>query len=208
MDSNLSFTPHEIAHLADTDFFRTKSLIAEKVRKTLKELHTTFQIELADQDLLAPEGFDPEAVQFVKGEHLEDFPYQYLDFPRFYSREEKFAFRSLFWWGHHVVFSLILEGSLIRQYKQNLINRYSTLSDKRVCLCLSPSLWEWKAGAGYTLELTQDRKSEVAAVLANRSFFKLARFIPMNDPLIQTGEIVSEGQSVFRAMLSTIAASD
>ncbi len=208
MDSDISFAPHEIARLADTEFFRTKVLISEKVRRTLEQLHRVFQAELANQDLLAPEGFNPEAVQFVKGEHLEDFPYQYLDFPRFYTREEKFSFRSLFWWGHHVAFSLILEGSLIRQYKQNLINRYSLLSDKQICLCLSPSLWEWKAGAGYTLELTHNRKSEVAAVLANRSFFKLARFIPMTDPLVQTGEIVSEGQSVFRAMLSIIAASE
>ena len=207
MDSDISFTPHEIARLADTEFFKAKTHISAKIRRTLEQLHQMFQAELADQDLLAPEGFNPEAVQFVKGEHLEDFPYQYLDFPRFYTREEKFSFRSLFWWGHYVAFALILEGSLIRQYKHNLINRYSILSDKQICLCLSPSLWEWKAGAGYTLELTHNRKSEVAAVLANRSFFKLARFIPMTDPLIQTGEIVSEGQSVFRAMLSIVAES-
>ena len=207
MDSNISFTPREIDHLADTEFFRTKVLISQKVRRTLEQLHRVYQSELGGLELLSPEGFNPEAVQFVKGEHLEDFPYQYLDFPRYYTREEKFAFRSLFWWGHHVVFSLILEGSSIRLYKQNLINRYSTLADKHICLCISPSLWEWKFGPGYTLELTQDKKSEVAAVLANRSFFKIARFVPMTDPLIQSGEIVRIGREAFRVMLSTITSS-
>ena len=208
MDHRISYSQDDCAHLSDTEFFKAKTHISAKIRGTLEQLYQVFQAELADQDLLAPEGFNAKAVQFVKGEHLEDFPYQYLDFPRFYTREDKLSFRSLFWWGHHVAFSLILEGRLIRQYKQNLINRYSILSDKQICLCLSPSLWEWKAGAGYTLELTHNRKSEVAAVLANRSFFKLARFIPMTDPLIQTGNIVSEGQSVFRALLSIIAKSE
>lgn len=207
MDQPISFTPHEIAHLAEAEFFRTKALVSEKVRRTLEQLHQVFQSELGGQELLTPEGFNPEAVQFVKGEHLEAFPYQYLDFPRYYTREEKFAFRSLFWWGHHVVFSLIVEGSSIRFYKQNLIHRYSNLADKHICLCISPSLWEWKYGAGYTLELTQDNKSEIAAVLAHRPFFKIARFVPMTDPLIQSGEIVRIGREAFRVMLSTIASS-
>ena len=204
MDQRISFTPEEVARLADTEFFRAKVQISAKVRQTLEQLHRAFKSELVGRNLLAPNGFNPDSVQFVKGEHQEDFPYQYLDFPRHYTRGDKFSFRSLFWWGHHVVFALILEGSYIRQYKQNLINRYPMLADQGICLCLSPSLWEWKAGPGYTLELTQDRKSEVAAVLANRSFFKLAHFVPMTNPLVQSGELVPVGQAKFRAMLSII----
>ena len=204
MDRRITFTPDEMARLADTDFFRAKSQISAKVRLSLEQLHRAFQLELVGRNLLAPRGYDPESVQFVKGENLEDFPYQYLDFPRHYTREEKFSFRSLFWWGHHVVFALILEGSSIRQYKQNVINRYPMLADQGICLCLSPSLWEWKAGPGYTLDLTHDRKSEVAAVLANRSSFKIAHFVPMTDPLVQSGEYVPVGQAKFRAMLSII----
>ena len=202
MDQHISFTPEEVARLTDTEFFRAKRQISAKVRQALERLHRAFQSELVGRRLLAPDGFDPKSVQFVKGEHLEDFPYQYLDFPRLYTRDDKFSFRSLFWWGHHVVFALILEGFYIRQYKQNVINRYPMLADQGISLCLSPSLWEWKAGPGYTLELTQDRKSEIAAVLANRSSFKIAHFVPMTNPLVQSGEFVSVGQEKFRAMLS------
>lgn len=205
MEPSISFTQEEVARLADTDFFRAKAQISEKVRQSLEQLHRAFQSELVGRNLLAPHGFDPESVQFVKGEHLEDFPYQYLDFPRHYTREDKFSFRSLFWWGHHVVFALILEGSYIRQYKQNVINGYSILADQGICLCLSPSLWEWKAGPGFTLELTHDRKSEIAAVLANRSSLKVAHFIPMTHPQVQSGEFVPVGQEKFRAMLSIIS---
>ncbi len=204
MSQLVSFTPSEIGRLADTEFFRAKVQISEKVRQTLELLHQSIKSELVGKTLLAPRAYNPEAVQFVKGEHLEDFPYQYLDFPRHYTREDKFSFRSLFWWGHHVVFALILEGTQIRQYKQNVIDRYSMLADQGICLCLSPSLWEWKSGPGYTMELTHDRKSEAAAVLANRSFFKLAHFVSMTDPLVQSGQMVRIGREKFRAMLSII----
>ena len=204
MNNHISFTPDEIARVSDTKFFRAKRQISEKVRQSLEQLHSAFELELMGRTLLTPNGFDPKSVQFVKGEHLEDFPYQYLDFPRHYTREDKFSFRSLFWWGHHMVFALILEGSNLRQYKQNLMNRYPSLADQEICLCLSPSLWEWKAGPGYTLELTQNRKPEVAAVLANRLSFKVAHFVPMTHPDIQTGEFVRVGREKFRSMLSII----
>lgn len=208
MDQRISFTPQEVAHLADTEFFQAKAQISAKVRKTLELLHEALKSELVGRNILTPDGFNPNAVQFVKGEHLEHFPYQYLDFPRHYTREDKFSFRSLFWWGHHVAFAFILEGSHIRQYKQNLINRYTVLADQGICLCLSPSLWEWKAGPGYTLELTRDRKSEVAAVLANRSSFKIAHFVPITNAHFQSGTLVRFGQEKFRSMLSTITLSE
>jgi len=81
------------------------------------------------------------------------------------------------------------------------------LADQGICLCLSPSLWEWKTGRGYTLELTRNRKSEVAAVLGNRSAFKLAPFIPMTNPPVKSGKLVFAGQEKFRTMLSIITPS-
>jgi hypothetical protein len=57
---------------------------------------------------------------------------------------------------------------------------------------------------GYTLNLTKDRKPEVAAVLANRPFFKLALFIPFDDPIVTSGDMSQKGQEVLRLMLPVI----
>src|SRR5680860_184676 len=125
--TNHSFTAVELALLADREFFRKKAKISVKIKQILEDLHQRLEAEIALQPLLTPEGFDSQASQFVKGEHLEDFPYQYVDFPRLYTRETKFAFRSLIWWGHHIVFALMIEGPLIKQYRRNLFNRYLSL---------------------------------------------------------------------------------
>ena len=198
------FTPQEIIRLTDTEFFLDKASISKKIRHQLEQLHQTYRRELTTQPLLVPDQYGPNSFQLVKGEHLESFPYQYLDYPRFYTREVKFAFRTLFWWGHHIIFALILEGGYLRRYKENLVNRFSEVADRDVCLCLDHSLWEWKQGPGYTLELTKERKSEVAAVLANRPFFKLALFVPFNDPTIASGDLDHTAQHALRAMLPVI----
>jgi len=198
-------TPDEIRLVTDKEFFTVKAALTPKIRAMLQAVHGALKQQLAGVPLIAPPGFDPDKSQYVKGEHLEDFPYQYLDFPKHFEGDNKFTFRTLFWWGHHVVFALILEGEGLRQYKQNLINRYGQIAGRDLHLCLSPTPWEWKQGQGYTLPLTRDRKSEVAAVLSNRPFFKLARFVPMDDPIVRQGRLAQAGQDAFKAMLPVIA---
>ncbi|MBI4400153.1 MAG: hypothetical protein HY581_00795 [Nitrospirae bacterium] len=198
------FTPDELRLVADDQFFLVKARIMKKVRGMLDGVYAGLREELAGVKLLAPPGFDRKKFQFVKGEHLEDFPYQYLDFPKYFEGDDKFTFRTLFWWGHHVVFALILEGPGLLRYKQNLLNRYHVTAGRHLCLSLAPSLWEWRQGEGYTLPLSHDRKSEVAAVLSGRPFFKLARFVSLDDPALKEGRIVELGREALRAVLPVI----
>ena len=170
-----SLTTDEWKVFANRDFFLKKAIISAKLKRTLEQLHIALKPKLTAHPLLTPDGFDPESAQFVKGEHLENCPYQYLDFPRYYTRQDKLAFRSLCWWGHHLVFALIMEGTLVKRYRVNLFNRFSEVADRQLSLCISSSLWEWKAGPGFTLDITHNHRSEIAAALDRRTFFKIAR---------------------------------
>jgi hypothetical protein len=205
MSDPARLTPEDVALVADGAFFRAKAAVTPKIRAMLEAVREALGQELAGIPLIAPPGFEPGRCQFVKGEHLEDCPYQYLDFPKHFQGGDTFTFRTLFWWGHHVVFALILEGAGLRSYKQNLINRYGRIAGRDLHLCLSPTPWEWKQGQGYTLPLTRDRKSEVAAVLSNRPFFKLARFVPLDDPAVREGRLARAGREALTAMLPVIA---
>ena len=205
MKSDYSLTADEVNVLGNQDFFRQKAAISAKIKRILEQLHHCLKPEVVKHTLLAPDGFDPEAVQLVKGEHLEECPYQYLDFPRYYTRQDKLAFRSLFWWGHHLVFALIVEGPLVKNYRMNLFNRFSEVANRQLSLCLSSSLWEWKAGSGFTLDITHNRRSEIAAALDHRTFFKIARFIPIHDLPKQDTLIIEEGRKTFQSILPIIS---
>ena len=203
---NLLFTEEECRLIGDEQFFLQKAQIMKKIRALLDGLYTELRADVTGGHLLAPPSFDLTKCQFVKGEHLEDYPYQYLDFPKHFEGDEKFTFRSLFWWGHHFVFAMIMEGAALLQYKQNLINRYHEVAGRDLHLSLSHSPWEWKQGEGYTVPVTHDRKSEVSAVLAGRRFFKLSRFVRHDDPLVIGGRLIEVGRDTFRAILPVITA--
>lgn len=198
------FTPDELRLLGDQTFFRAKAQIMKKMKAILEGVHRGLQHELKGVELLAPEGFNPAACQFVKGEHLEDFPYQYLDFFKHFDGEVKFTFRTLLWWGHHIVFALILEGGRLAQYKKNLMNRYGAVADQGLSLCLGGTPWEWKRGEGYTMELTWERKNELMALLDRRSFVKLARFVPFDDPIVRDGRVPETAAATLRHLLPVI----
>ena len=144
------FTDEEAALMADQHFFLAKARIMAKVRRLLEATHATLKEDVASASLATPPDFDPTNCHFVKGESLEFFPYQYLDFPKHFHDSNAFAFRTLFWWGHHVVCALLLEGEGIKQHKIRIVNRFHQLAGQGLELSLAPTLWEWKRGEGYT----------------------------------------------------------
>lgn len=200
----MTFTDEETVLFADARFFQKKAVITAKVRAQLEATHRALNAELAGLSLAAPPGFNSKAHQLVKGEHLEDFPYQYLDCPKHFEGTNKLTFRALFWWGHHAAFALMLEGAEIKQYKKRFVDRFHQLAGHDLEFSLAPTLWEWKRGEGYTLPITHDRKARLAAVLAERPFMKIIRCVPLADPRIQAGQLPQLSCETFRAMLPII----
>jgi hypothetical protein len=200
----IQFTPDEISLLADAKFFRKKAAISAKIRTQLEETQSALTQECEGLSLLTPPDFNLQSCQMVKGEHLEDFPYQYLDCPKHFVGGNKFTFRILFWWGHHVACALLLEGVCLKQYKRHMVDRFHQLAGHDLELSLTSTLWEWKRGEGYTLPITHDRKAQIAAVLAERSFMKVIRCVPLTDPRIQAGQLALVACETLRSMLPIV----
>ena len=198
------FTEAETSMLADAQFFRHKAVIGAKIRCILEETRRALQADLAAVTLVTPSGFDSRIHQLVKGEHLEEFPYQYLDFPKHFQGGNTFTFRTLVWWGHYVVCAMLLEGGGLRHYKQQLLGRFHQVAGRGLELSLAPSLWEWKRGEGYTFPITHDRKAQIAAILAERSLLKVLRCFSFKDVSVQDGHLPQAACETFRAMLPII----
>ena len=194
-------TPDELKLVSDGDLFRAKERIILKMRDLFTALHVGLREDLNHMELLVPPEFDPAKSQFVKGERLENCPYQYLDYPKHYLGDDKFTFRSLCWWGHHLVFAMIVEGGQAKQCKKNFFDRFHQLAGQGLELSLAPTLWEWKRGEGYTLPISHDRKAQLAAVLSGRAWFKIARFVPLDQPAMGAGRLPEVGRDTFRSLL-------
>ncbi|MBH0207536.1 MAG: hypothetical protein A4C66_01115 [Nitrospira sp. HN-bin3] len=205
MPQSLAFTNDETTLLADAQFFRQKAAISAKVRRMLEETHRALQADLDSVTLVTPPGFNSKIHQLVKGEHLEDFPYQYLDSPKHFLDGNTFTFRTLVWWGHYVVCAMLLEGSELRHYKQQFLGRFHQVAGRGLELSLAPSLWEWKRGEGYTFPITHDRKAQIAAIVAERHLIKVLRCFSFADASVRDGQLPHVACETFRAMLPIVA---
>ena len=194
------FSERERRLIADAGFFPAKAAITDKVKTMLLQLRDELKAELAAARLPAPEGIDLERGQIVRGEHLLDFPYQYLDFPKYFAQGDMLTFRTLFWWGHHVTFALILGGRDLDRYKGNLLRIYDELADRDLHLLMTETPWEWRRGDDYLLPITRRKRAQVEAALKERPFVKIHRVIDFDHPAFAEGKIVTEGREVFRLM--------
>ena len=204
MPQSLAFTNDETVLLSDAQLFRRKAAISAKIRRMLEGTHRALQADLPAVTLMTPPGFDSKIHQLVKGEHLEDFPYQYLDYPKHFQGGHTFTFRTLVWWGHYVVCALLLEGGGLRHYKQQLLGRFHQIAGRGLELSLAPSLWEWKRGEGYTFPIMHDRKAQIAAIVAERPLMKVVRCFSFEDVNVQTGHLPQVACETFESMLPII----
>ncbi|MBI3621101.1 MAG: hypothetical protein HY208_02800 [Nitrospirae bacterium] len=207
MTPPVRLTESERRLLQDTTFFPAKAALAEKVKAWLMELRDLVKKETAGGRFLAPDGTDFQQGQLVKGEHLLDFPYHYLDCPKYFSPGEMFTYRTLVWWGHHVVFALILQGPQSDRYKANLMAAYDQLADRELALLMTDTPWEWRQGDDYLLPLHLNNRQAVEAALAQRPFIKLHRCLSFDHPAIIDGRLAEEGLATFR-LLSPILLKD
>lgn len=111
------------------------------------ELHTLSNVlraELAERvgEWDVPGGFDPAACQVARGESLDDLPYQYLDCPRHYSRDEMFSFRVLIWWGRSVNHCWIFKGQRLAAIRERLMAHRGEM-DADICIWTGSDLWDW-----------------------------------------------------------------
>jgi hypothetical protein len=200
----IAFTDDETTLLADAQLFLKKAAITAKIRRMLEGTHRALQADLDAVTLVTPPGFDSKIHQLVRGEHLEDFPYQYLDYPKHFQGGNTFTFRTLVWWGHYVVCAMLLEGDGLRHYKQQLLGRFHQVAGRGLELSLAPELWEWKRGEGYTFPITHDRKAQIAAVVAERSRIKVLRCVSFEDVSVRDGQLAHVACETFRAMLPIV----
>lgn len=205
MTAPVRLTDQERRLLQDTTFFPSKAAIAEKVKHWLMELRDALSREMETGRFLMPDGTDVRQGQLVKGEHLLDFPYHYLDCPKYFSQGEMFAYRTLVWWGHDVVFALILQGHHLERYKANLLAAYDQLADRELSLLMTDTPWEWRRDDTYLLPLRLDNRAVVEGALAGRPFLKLHRHVSFDHRAIIDGLLADEGLATFRLMSIILA---
>jgi hypothetical protein len=199
-----AFSREEIDFLKQAGLFAWKERLTRRLQNELTALHEALVPRVVPAALLAPDEIDWTRWQLVRGERFHDRPYAYLDYPQYFSRATKFAYRSMFWWGEGVFFAVILEGALLDRYVERLDRAYAEIADRDLSMSLADTPWEWVRAGRALVPIRSDTKDAVLAAARSRPFLKLQRAIAL-ERLLEPDAIVREGAATFDALVPVIA---
>ena len=141
--------PKDLEMINHVEVFQNKPAILKKVESRLTRLKEAMTVELLSCASQLPPGTNIEKGQIARGENHNGFPFLSLDIPQNFSKTEMYTYRTLFWWGHYLGFSLILKGEKLKTYFQRLSDNCNEPPFQNVYLSLAPTPWEWHLNQQY-----------------------------------------------------------
>jgi hypothetical protein len=175
MGQPLNFSARELSYLQNTDFLLTKWEIMQKVKQLLRETEKLIRKDIPKFQKTFPEATLGRAGKLSKGENYQGLPYIVLDYPRNFSKENIFAFRTMFWWGHHFSATLHLQGEYFNRYKQILYSNFARLQVAGYYICVHDTPWEYHYEFENYQPLANFSAADFQTQLDRRTFTKLSR---------------------------------
>ena len=178
----LDWSPLEIKLLNTVDVFLHKPAIMKKAEANLTALKQEIIKTLSRAPHPCPPDSDITKGQIVRGENHKGFPFMSLDMPQMFSKSEMFTYRTLFWWGHDLIFSLILK----QQNQAKLIEKLIYLKNhpewEGIQLALAPTPWEWEKDKNNFITLSESSAMEIRSSINSIQYIKLCRFYSLTTP--------------------------
>jgi hypothetical protein len=200
------FSDKEIALLSDPSWFRLRARTLEHLEDSLLRLGEQLRMQVAGAGYLRPAEVDLGEGRLAKGDHLEDLPYIYLDLPRSLDEQSLFTFRTLFWWGHEISFSLLLSGPHLPEYRSRLMQNLGILEALDVHVSTAGSPWDWRRGPGHTLRISSGERGTLERLFRKQAFLKCSRYLEFHAAEFRQMRIDDAAILTFRALEPLILA--
>ena len=186
--------------LNHVEVFLHKPAIMKKGEHYLNALGEEMMRELTHSNISFPPGTKLDKTQLARGENNKGFPFLSLDIPQMFSKTEMFTFRTLFWWGHYLGFSLILKGEHLPRTTDKLIANKNNPAWSDVYLATAPSPWEWSLTHENFKRISNTADAELLNLIDTIEYIKVMRFYPMSDPAFRSLNWTAEGVAAWKVL--------
>ncbi len=194
----------EIRLIKERELFLRKPGIMKKANEGLEGLKNKLIAQIAGDGRSYPEGTDLVKGQIAKGENHNGFPFISLDMPQKFSKTEMFTFRTLFWWGHYLGFSLILKGIELNDFATKLSEKKDSDLLTDIYFSTSSNIWEWeKTDENFKL-VSESSADFILQTVSEINYIKLVCFYPLNDPSFDCLDWENEGSTTFEIFMKIV----
>lgn len=193
-------TPEERALVFNADWLRMKHGIMDKVMLLLGQVQDAITVLPAWQQWPEAKPALALGAKMSKGERYKDLPYVILDYPRLFSREDIFALRTMFWWGHDFTATLHLAGHSLARHRARLERAKPALEAAGAQLyILEEDPWHHEVGAGIYQPLSMVSQAAWEQAL-DKDFIKLARSFDLGE----WEQVITGAAGFYGAVLSVL----
>ena len=167
----MNFADRELEILKNKEFLLTKAKVSSKIRELLSITSLELKNIYSESDLSFPSKSAFKSSKISKGENYRGLPYMVLDYPAFFSKNNIFAFRTMFWWGNFFSATLHLQGVSLEHYQEKIIKQMPKLFNQQIFISIGNSPWEYHYGEdNYRLV-----EEAYLKTLRNKAFCKLSK---------------------------------
>jgi hypothetical protein len=139
----MHFTEIEKQIISDTEFLKTKFLIINKIENFFEDLREMLSARIDESTFIFPPDIDTRYGKIFRGENYRLLPLVVLDYPKLFSKDDTFTFRTMFWWGNFFSSTLHLEGKSLTHYRDKIIANLPKYLDEQFYVCVNDTPWEY-----------------------------------------------------------------
>jgi len=137
---------YEFEIIQDKDFLLAKAHALSKIELMLTDTRKKLKKALTQNALPYPKPSDFKTSKISKGENYLGLPYMVLDFPAVFSKDNIFAFRSMFWWANFFSSTLHLQGQFLDHYRNAIIHNFEMLEHQEIYIGVGDTPWHYHYG--------------------------------------------------------------
>jgi hypothetical protein len=178
-DTKVRFSEKELNVISDPDIFYVKHRITEKIFDLFETLRSDYR-SLPEHDSFSfPKGVDTTSGKVSQGENYRQLPYIIMDFPKYFSRDSIFVFRTMFWWGHFFSFTLQIHGEALINHRPVIANNYKKLLGAGFYICINDTPWNHTFEKNNYRLIDDISEEKFQQVVREKKFIKIARYLPL-----------------------------
>jgi hypothetical protein len=173
-ETKIQLSPFEQSLLKNAEWILTKNAIIEKMKLLLQQCLEKQQALMQSKNFVLPEEVSSVSPKISRGENYKGLPWLMLDCPRYFDKENIFAIRTFFWWGHYFSTTIHLAGTYKNIFAKKIIDNYPSLSNQYFYFCINKEEWDHHFDQDNYSLVKEIPVNEFQQFIAEKKFIKLS----------------------------------
>ena len=179
-EAKIRLSPEEMGLLSNAEWILTKNRILEKGKTMLASIADIQRVVMDNLQPELPTEISKVPAKISRGENYKGLPYLILDQPRYFSKGEVFAIRTMLWWGRMFSITLHLTGNYKINYEKQVAENFELWKSNVFYLCIHEEEWEHHFEENNYLPVASFKAADFSKQLQQRKFIKLAKQVPLD----------------------------